>query len=392
VIKAVIFDIDGTLVDSVDLHAQAWQEAFRHFGHDPDYDRIRSQIGKGGDQLIPALLDPKEAQERGPEIAAYRESLYASKYLGKVQAFPKSREILERVKHDGKKVALASSGEKAVVKANKKIADIDGIADVETGAADVERSKPHPDIFRGVLEKLDVPPSEAIVVGDTPYDAEAAAQIGLRTIGVLCGGFAEQDLRAAGCIAIYRDPADLLAHYGSSPLSTQPVADPTDQKNPRDRPSNHNRRRPQMFPKLLSTRTHGLLDLATIGTLLTLPRVMGWSPRVTNLLTGTAVGALGYSLLTRYEMGLVKVLPMKAHLALDAASGAALCASPLLLSDEPDEVKAALVGFGLFELSAAFCTQTEPANEPFDQEKEKASRAATLGRSTPSHARVGWPQ
>lgn len=219
-IQAVIFDIDGTLVDSVDLHAQAWQEAFRHFGHDLDFDRIRSQIGKGGDQLLPALLGPKEARERGEEISAYREALYASEYLPKVRAFPKSREILERVKHDGKKVALASSGEKAVVKANKKIADIDGIADAEAGSADAERSKPHPDIFRAVLEKLGVPPSEAIAVGDTPYDAEAATSLGIRAVGVLCGGFAEKDLRASGCTAIYQDPADLLAHYDSSPLGT----------------------------------------------------------------------------------------------------------------------------------------------------------------------------
>ncbi|HEU5116092.1 MAG TPA: HAD family phosphatase [Isosphaeraceae bacterium] len=219
-IQAVIFDIDGTLVDSVDLHAQAWQDAFRHFGHEFDFQRIRSQIGKGGDQLVPVFLDPREVEERGQEIRDYREKLYKDRYLDKVKAFPQSREILERVKQDGKKVALASSGEDDVVEANKKVAHIENLADVETNASDVERSKPHPDIFGAVLKKLgDLDPSRAIVIGDTPYDAEAAAKIGLRTIGVLCGGFAESDLRAAGCIAIYQGPADLLAHYDSSPLA-----------------------------------------------------------------------------------------------------------------------------------------------------------------------------
>lgn len=220
VIQAVIFDIDGTLVDSVDLHAEAWQEAFRHFGYEFDFERIRSQIGKGGDQLVPVFLDEEDVERRGQEIRDYREELYKTKYLDRVKAFPKAREILERVKADGKKVALASSGENDVVEANKRIANIEGVADVETGAGDVDRSKPHPDIFGVVLKKLgEMPPSDVIVVGDTPYDAEAAGKLGLRTVGVLCGGFAEQDLRAAGCVAIYQDPADLLARYEDSPLA-----------------------------------------------------------------------------------------------------------------------------------------------------------------------------
>ncbi len=87
-LKAVIFDIDGTLVDSVDLHAHAWQDAFRHFGHDFDFHRIRSQIGKGGDQLLPVFLNTQEVEERGQEIRDYREELYKKKYLDKVKAFP----------------------------------------------------------------------------------------------------------------------------------------------------------------------------------------------------------------------------------------------------------------------------------------------------------------
>ncbi|HEU5116093.1 MAG TPA: hypothetical protein VFT74_05390 [Isosphaeraceae bacterium] len=142
-----------------------------------------------------------------------------------------------------------------------------------------------------------------------------------------------------------------------------------------------------MFPKLFSTRTHGFLDFVTAGTLMALPRAMGWSDRVTNLLTGVAVGTVGYSLLTRYEMGLVKILPMKAHLALDAASGASLCAASYFLEDESDEVKAALIGLGLFELAAALTTQTEPQHE-VEQQEQAAQAAATLERSAYGQAGV----
>ncbi|MBX6315225.1 MAG: hypothetical protein IRY99_20290, partial [Isosphaeraceae bacterium] len=139
-----------------------------------------------------------------------------------------------------------------------------------------------------------------------------------------------------------------------------------------------------MGVRFLSTRTHGLLDLLTAGTLLALPRALGWSERVTKLTTNAALGTLGYSLLTRYEFGLLKVLPMEAHLALDAASGAAFCASPLLLADEEPEVKQALAGIGLFELFAALTTRTHPRPAPTRRriipEDARTSRQAALGR------------
>ena len=115
-----------------------------------------------------------------------------------------------------------------------------------------------------------------------------------------------------------------------------------------------------MIAKLISTRTHGVLDYLSVGTLLAVPRALGWGPRVTNLLTGAAVGTLAYSLLTRYELGLVKVLPMPAHLALDAIQGALTCAAPALLPDEDGSVAVALVGLGVFELGAALTTKTRP--------------------------------
>jgi HAD superfamily hydrolase (TIGR01509 family) len=219
-IKAVIFDIDGTLIDSVDLHAAAWQEALRHFSHDVPFDKVRAQIGKGGDLLMAALLPEEEVRRRGEEIEEYRLGLFKREYLARVRPFPSVRELFERIAADGKRIALASSAKREELERYKQIAGIGDLLEAETSSDDAERSKPHPDIFEAALARLEgVAADDAIAVGDTPYDAQAAGKIGLRTIGLLCGGWPERELREAGCIAIYRDPADLLRHHDQSPLA-----------------------------------------------------------------------------------------------------------------------------------------------------------------------------
>jgi HAD superfamily hydrolase (TIGR01549 family) len=220
VVKAVIFDVDGTLVDSVDLHARAWQEAFAHFGKEFEFERVRSQIGKGGDQLMPVFLSEEELDEFGEKLEKYRGELFKREYMSRVKGFPAVRELFERIKREGLSIALASSAKGDELKTYKRLADIEDLVEEETSSDDAEKSKPHPDIFEAALERLDgMRPSEAVVVGDTPYDAEAAGKAGLKTIGLLSGGFPEADLRAAGCVSIYRDAADLLANYDSSPLA-----------------------------------------------------------------------------------------------------------------------------------------------------------------------------
>jgi HAD superfamily hydrolase (TIGR01549 family) len=216
-IKAVIFDIDGTLVDSVDLHARAWQETFKHFGKEIPYERVRHQIGKGGDQLMPVFFTEEELKEFSDEMEKYRGELYKREYLPRVRAFPRVRDLFVKIRDDGRRLALASSAKEEELGAYKKIARIEDLVEEETSADDADKSKPHPDIFEAALERLgDIEASEAIVIGDTPYDAEAAGKINLQTIGVLCGGFPERELREAGCRQIYRDPADLLAGYEES--------------------------------------------------------------------------------------------------------------------------------------------------------------------------------
>jgi len=221
-IKAVIFDVDGTLIDSVDLHARAWQETLARHGHDLPFADVRHQIGKGGDQLLPVFLSEDEVERSGKAIEDERTAHFRREYMDKVRAFPMTRELFGRILGDGKRIALASSAKEDELKHYEKVARVDDLVEAKTSSDDAERSKPHPDIFQAALARLDgVEPGDAIVIGDTPYDAEAAAKAGVRTIGLLCGGFPEAELRAAGCTAIYQDPADLLARYDDSPLGRE---------------------------------------------------------------------------------------------------------------------------------------------------------------------------
>jgi HAD superfamily hydrolase (TIGR01549 family) len=214
--KAAIFDIDGTLVDSVD-HAQAWQQAFQHFGHDIPFDRIRSQIGKGGDQLMPVFLSGDELEAKQKQLEKYRGELFRKDYLPKVKGFPQVRELFQRLLADGWKLGLASSAKGKDLETYKKIAHIGDLLDAETSSDDAEKSKPHPDIFQAAMERLGkIAPEKCIVVGDSPYDAEAAAKAGIRSVGFLCGGFPAVDLRKAGYEALYQGAADLLANYERS--------------------------------------------------------------------------------------------------------------------------------------------------------------------------------
>src|SRR5689334_23119948 len=226
--SAVIFDVDGTLVDSVDLHAKAWQEAFRDYGHEIPFEDIRSQIGKGGDQLMPVFLSQNDIDASGDGLEEHRRAILIERYFPHLKAFPAVRALLKRIQGDGLRIALASSAKEDELETYKRVADIEPLIEQQTSSDDAEKSKPHPDIFLAALKRLsDVSPEDVVVVGDTPYDAEAAGNAGLRTIGLLCGGSPEEGLRKAGCIAIYRAPADLLPQYDRSPLARQDGASST---------------------------------------------------------------------------------------------------------------------------------------------------------------------
>lgn len=212
--KAVLFDVDGTLIDTNDLHARAWQDAFRKWGKEIPFDKIRSQIGKGGDQLMPVFLSKKEMEELSDELSKWRTKHFLETHLPQAKPFPKVRELFQELLRRGKKIALASSANGEELEQHKRILKIEDLIHAETTKDDAEKSKPHPDIFVAALARLRVDADEAVSVGDTPYDAIACRRAGIRIVGVRCGGFPEEDLRREGCVAIYGDPADLLAHVG----------------------------------------------------------------------------------------------------------------------------------------------------------------------------------
>ena len=206
----VIFDVDGTLVDSVDFHAEAWQRALAAFGFVYDVAEVRSQIGKGGDQLLPVFLDGAQLKRQGEQVKGYREELFKREYLHRVLGFAKVPELFRFLIDAGKTIALGSSASTDDLKVYRRAAGIEGLTSVETTFDDAERSKPHPDIFVAAIERLGLPADALMVVGDTPYDVEAARKAGMRTTGLLCGGFSESSMRDAGAVEIYRDPDHLL--------------------------------------------------------------------------------------------------------------------------------------------------------------------------------------
>jgi HAD superfamily hydrolase (TIGR01549 family) len=213
-VRAFIFDIDGTLVDSNELHVDSWDRAFRRFGKQFPRGELRAQIGKGSDQYLPEFLTPDEIHRFGKDLDDYRSDLFRNEYLPKVRPFPKVRELFQRIGDDGKRIVLASSGKKADTKYYIDLLKIDDLIEGYTSGDDAENSKPAPDIFAASLKKLgDISSADAVTVGDTRFDIEAAGKAGLITIAFLCGGTSGEILREAGAAAIYRDPADFFAHY-----------------------------------------------------------------------------------------------------------------------------------------------------------------------------------
>ena len=211
---AFIFDIDGTLVDSNELHVDSWDGAFCAFGKQFPREKLRAQIGKGSDHYLPNFLTPDEIDGFGKELDDYRSDLFKKEYLPKVRPFPNVRDLFQRIRDDDKRIVLASSGKKADTKYYIDLLKIDNFIGGYTSGDDADHSKPAPDIFAASLEKLGgISHADAVAVGDTRFDIEAAGKAGLGTIAFLCGGTSELVLREAGAIAIYRDPADFLGHY-----------------------------------------------------------------------------------------------------------------------------------------------------------------------------------
>lgn len=215
-VDAVLFDLDGTLVDSNDFHVDAWDCVFREAGHVFDRGVLHGQIGKGGDLLIPTLL-PDATETTVARLEKRHGEVFKDRYLPEVRPFPGATELLRRVRQSGRKVVMASSASGAELDHYKALLDAQNLVSASTSKDDVATSKPAGDIFAEALKAAGVAPGRAIAVGDTPYDIEAAGKAGVATVAVRSGGFSDRDLR--GAIACYDGVGAMLKGFDRSPLA-----------------------------------------------------------------------------------------------------------------------------------------------------------------------------
>ncbi|MGZ4165172.1 MAG: HAD family hydrolase [Solirubrobacteraceae bacterium] len=212
-----ILDIDGTLVDTNYHHAIAWFRAFA--AHDivlPVW-RIHRHIGMGGDQLVAAVCGDETERELGDRIRNAEGEEY-SRLIGEVRTMEGSRELIVTLKERGHVVVLASSAKQDEVDAYLDLLEARDVADAWTTSGDVEATKPEPDLVRAALDRVDATPDDAVMVGDTPWDVEAARRAGVSTLAVVTGGFAEQELREAGAAGVFESVAELLERLDETSL------------------------------------------------------------------------------------------------------------------------------------------------------------------------------
>jgi HAD superfamily hydrolase (TIGR01549 family) len=212
---AAILDIDGTLVDSNYFHAIAWYRAMREHGHTLPVWRIHRAIGMGSDQLIGALLGDEVEEREGDDIRATETDRYFE-LIEEVQPLQGSRELIEDLKRSGHRVVLASSAKPEEVDHYLDLLDARELADAWTDSGDVENTKPAPDLVHSALDKVGGGP--AVMVGDSVYDCEAAANADVDTIAVLTGGFSDSELLKAGATVVFASIVDLRERLSWTPL------------------------------------------------------------------------------------------------------------------------------------------------------------------------------
>jgi HAD superfamily hydrolase (TIGR01509 family) len=218
-VRGVLLDIDGTLVDSNDAHTRAWVEALRRGGHRVTYDEVRRLIGMGSDNLLPALVGIEKESAEGEKLSKSWSEIFTREYLPYLKATPGSRELVYRMRESGLRLAVASSAEKEMLESLLEIAGVADLVKEATTSGDADNSKPDPDIVQGALQKIGLPPGEVLMLGDTPYDIEAAAKAGVGVVALRSGGWDDAGLR--GALAVYDSPADLLSHFEESPFGGQ---------------------------------------------------------------------------------------------------------------------------------------------------------------------------
>ncbi len=215
-VRGVLTDVDGTLVDSNDAHARAWVEALAEFGYAVPEREVRRMIGMGGDRVLPRAVGVDAGSRLGKDIQSRLQEIFLERELPHVRALPGARQLLLRLQDEGWKVAVATSAKPDELRPLLEIARVEDLLDTGASAEDASSSKPDPDVVQAALERLGCPPGDAVLLGDTPYDVEAARRAGVRAVALRCGGWDSPELD--GAVGIYDDPADLLAKYEASPF------------------------------------------------------------------------------------------------------------------------------------------------------------------------------
>ena len=216
-LRAVLLDIDGTLIDSNDGHARAWVDAGAELGYRIQYEDVRPLIGMGGDKVMPQLIGIESDSREGKAFSERRTAIFAERYLPSIEPFPGTRELVERIRDAGLKVVIATSANRKEMKKLLKTAGVEDLIHGATSSSDANASKPAPDIVDAALQVAGVEADSAVMLGDTPYDVAAAGRAGVSIIAFRCGGWTDETLR--GAIAVFEDPADLLANWEESPFA-----------------------------------------------------------------------------------------------------------------------------------------------------------------------------
>lgn len=216
-VRGVLLDIDGTLVDSNDAHARAWVEVLAERGVQVAREEARRLIGMGGDKVLPRLADIDAESPEGEAIGARRTEIFRERYLPKLQAFPAARELVAHMRSLGLTLVVATSAKREELAPLLAIAGITDLIDGATSSDDAARSKPDPDIVQGAVARSGFEADELVMLGDTPYDVEAATRAGVRVVAFRCGGWNDRSL--VGAAAVYDGPADLLNRYARSILA-----------------------------------------------------------------------------------------------------------------------------------------------------------------------------
>lgn len=211
VYRGVLLDIDGTLVDSNDAHAHAWVEALKESGHNVAFAEVRPLIGMGGDKLLPKLTGIDSESQPGKKISTRRSEIFLKKYAPNLQPCLGAAGLLNAWRNAGIRLVIASSAKKDELQTLLKICGDETLIHSAVSADDAERSKPSPDIVAAALERIELSAEDVVMVGDTPYDVEAASRAGVRAIALRCGGWQGADL--AGAVAIFDTPRDLLQSF-----------------------------------------------------------------------------------------------------------------------------------------------------------------------------------